>query len=1319
MATIALAAAGAAVGSALLPAGVTVLGATLTGAAIGSQIGAIAGSYVDQALFAPSGQARTFHGPRLSNLYVTSSTEGAPIPRIYGRFRLGGQVIWASDIEEEVVTTTEKPRGGKGAPRSGKGAATTTTEYRYYADFAVALCEGPISGIARVWADGQEIDLAAVTFRLHTGAAGQEPDSLIVAREGASKAPAYRGVAYVVFERLPLAAYGNRLPQLSFEVNRAVDRVHEQVNAIVVIPGSGEFAYATSPVTRVGAAGSRVYENVHTRQGPTDWHVAIDQLEAALPNVRHASLVVSWFGTDLRASFCEIRPGVERSQKDTAPLSWSVAGEDRASARLVSYREGRPAYGGTPSDQSVFSAIADLRSRGISVTLTPFVLMDIPQVNEFEDPYTGASAQPAYPWRGRITLSKAAGRPGTPDKTASAASEIAAFVGAASPADFSLADDQVVYAGPAEWSLRRQILHYAWLAKAAGGVDAFVIGSEFRGLSQVRSTATTFPFVSALMQLAADVKSILGPATKVTYAADWSEYFGYQPVDGSGDVLFHLDPLWACPSIDAIGIDLYWPLSDWRDGADHADGLSGAVSIYDLAYLKANVAGGEGYDWYYANAADRSDQIRTPITDGGGKPWVYRYKDLKSWWSNLHFDRLGGTEQNSSSAWVPQMKPFWLMECGCPAVDKGANQPNVFVDPKSTESALPHFSDGRRDDLVQRRYLQALIEAFDPAAQDAGNALNPVSSVYGGRMLDPERMYVYAWDARPYPAFPDDLEAWSDGSNWRLGHWLNGRVASAPLADIVSTIMDDAGFAVHDASRLEGVVGGYAIDRIMSVREALQPLELAYFFDAVESGGEIRFRHRGWQIPATSIPEGALVAGKSAAPLTLSRGQESELPTIAKIAYISASGDYRQAIAEARRLASGSGRISQADLAIAMEPEQAAALAETWLYETWVSRERADFSLPPSFLAVEPGDTLSIATGGRARLFRVTSVADRGERQIESLAIDPSIYQATPAPAREPRPSSYPIAGIPQIDFMDLPLLRGDEPEQAGYVIASQTPWPGGVAFYNSPETSGYRLAAIASAPATAGILTGPLPPGPASRTDRASTIDVRMDRGELASTSPLSLLAGQNFAAIRNALGEWELLQFATATLIAPSTYRLTGLLRGQAGTEEAMKLGHLAGARFVILDAAVTRIDLGSAEIGLPLNWRYGPSDRDLGEESFASSVHAFRGVGMRPLSPVHVRASRSGGDIALSWIRRTRIGGDSWDAIEVPLGEESEHYEIDILDGTAPVRTLRSSIPQVVYAASEQVADFGSVRSALEVRIHQVNAVWGRGSAAAATV
>ena len=1324
MATLALAAAGAAVGGAVLPAGVSVLGVTLSGAAIGGQIGAIAGSYVDQALFGSSGEPKTVEGPRQEEIPLMTSTEGSPIPRLYGRARLGGQVIWASPFIEEAVVTTERSAGGGGGGKGGSTSQTTTTrrvDYFYYANFAVAIAEGEINGIGRVWADGKLLDLSRITHRVYNGTETQSSDSLIQSYEG-DKATAFRGTAYIVFEHLPLANFANRVPQLSFEVYRSVEPFGDQVKGVVLIPGSGEFVYSTDPVAQDFGGGASRAENVHTLQGRSDWDAALDQLQSTLPNVGYVSLVVSWFGTDLRAGECEVLPGVEVEAKDTIPITWKVNGVTRSGAHVVSKREGRPAYGGTPSDQSVIDGIIDLKSRGLKVTLTPFILMDVEETNSLPNPY-GGSSQPPYPWRGRITCDPAPGEPGSPDKTAVAGTQLQAFIGTAAPSDYAIVGGEVTYSGPAEWSYRRMVLHQAYLAKAAGGIDAFLIGTELRGLTWVRDGAASYPFVDALKTLAADVKTVLGAGTKVSYAADWSEYFGHQPVDGTGDVYFHLDPLWASPNIDAIGIDCYWPLSDWRDGRSHADYVAGTRSIYELEYLQSNVRGGEGFDWYYASTADRDGQIRTPITDGTGKPWVFRYKDILNWWQNAHYDRPGGVESATPTVWVPESKPFWLMEIGSPAADKGSNQPNVFVDPKSSENALPYYSNGSRDDLIQRRYLRALIEAYDPAAEGYIPGANPISSVYGGRMLDTNRVFVYCWDARPYPAFPYNLKVWGDGENWPLGHWLTGRFASAPLAELVEKMLEDYSFSDHAAGSLHGTVPGFVIDRIMSPRDALQPLGLAYFFDALESGGRIVFRHRG-EVPAIvgANVEDLVEVDASDSLVTLTRGQETELPASAKITYISAAGNYRQAVGEARRLTGASGRVSQAQLPIVLEGHQANQIAETWLFESWASRERAHFSLPPSQLGVEPGDIISLNLDDGPRDFRVTEVDDHGAREIEALRIDLDVYGVVEAPTRDVNEDTEVLVGQPDVTFLDLPLLRGNEPPEAGYVAATQSPWPGAVAVYGSPEDSSFTLRSIATTPAQVGTTLDPLPPGTLSRFDYATKVKVSIAEGELASVSRLQLFQGENAAAILGNNGNWEIVQFENAELIATGIYELSGLLRGQAGSEQAMAdVGQsiATGAKFVKLNGAVEQVDLTLDELRLPYTWRFGPAARDIGDDSYGQTSHAFVGVGLRPYSPVHVRGIRSGDDIEISWIRRTRLGGDSWDAAEVPLGEEAESYEIDIVDGGTVKRTLVATVPAVTYTSAQQIEDFGSIKSAVDVIVYQMSAVWGRGAPAAAVV
>ncbi len=1173
-----------------------------------------------------------------------------------------------------------------------------------------AVAEGEISNIGRVWADGREIDLSQITYHVHKGTETQLVDTLISAKQGADNAPAYRGTAYIVFQALPLADFGNRLPQFSFEVYRSIDSLSNEIRSVVMIPGSGEFVYAPETIANVFGPGDSKPENVHTRQGGTNWSVALDQLEAALPNATNISLVVSWFGTDLRTGVCQLRPGVEFRDKTTSPDQWTVAGVGRKSAYVVSRRDGRAAYGGTPSDKSVTDAISDLKARGLGVTLTPFILMDVEEGNALPNPY-GGTGQPPYPWRGRITVDPAPGEPGSPDKTAA---QIASFVGTAKPGDFSVRNGKVVYSGPAEWTYRRMVLHMAYLAKAAGGIDAFLIGTELRGLTWVRESTSEYPFVSALISLAADVKGILGAGTKVTYAADWSEYFGHQPTDGSSDVYFHLDPLWASPSIDAIGIDIYWPLSDWRDGQTHLDFLAGTRSIYDLDYLSGNVKGGEGYDWYYASIEDRDNQARTPITDGAGKPWVFRFKDIKSWWFNVHYNRPGGVESRTPTAWVPESKPFWFMEVGCPAIDKGPNQPNVFVDPKSSETAVPYYSRSTRDDLVQNRFLRAFVETFDHTSEGFLPDANPISNVYSDRMVDRDRIYVYTWDARPYPAFPINLDAWADGESWHLGHWITGRLVSAQLAELVAQILIDFGFEAFETAQLKGTVPGYVIDRVMSTRDALQPLELSYFFDSLESGGVIQFRHRGAEPTVGSLKEADLVEMRPHdALLTLTRGQETELPASAKIRYLSSISDYQQAVAEARRLVGASGRVSQADLPIVLAPDQADSMAESWLFEAWAARERSSFTLPPSWLALEPGDVVALENAQLSRLFRVTEIGEQGARDIEALAIDPDVYGAVVKQERQGKTSEAVLVGQPLVEFLDLPLLRGDEPPERGYVAAWQVPWPGGIAIFGSPEETGFNLKALATAPATIGTTLDDLNQGPAGRIDHGARLRVQIRGEDLVSVTRLQLLAGQNAAAVRNGDGEWVVLQFQNAKLVNVDTYELSELLRGQSGTEFAMRPAVRAGAGFVLISTSIASVDLTGAEIRLPYTWRYGPSTRDIGDASYAQREYTFQGLGLRPLSPVHVRARRLGGDVTIGWVRRTRIGGDSWESREVPLSEGSESYEVDILDGESVLRTLVAAASTVTYTAAQQVADFGSAQPTYSVRVYQLSGTYGRGT------
>ena len=539
-------------------------------------------------------------------------------------------------------------------------SSTDSTTYSYFVNFAQALCEGEVAGMGRIWAVGAESDLSLYDIRFYPGSATQTADPLIEAKEGVT--PAYRGTCYVVFEHLPLEQWGNRLPQISVEVFRPTGDLEAMIPGVAIIAGN-EFGF--DPSTRVDQVNGPS-ENRRGLTAVTDFTASMDRLQQLVPGIKSVMLVLPWFGDDLRAQSCTIRPKVDSGTKSTSPISRSVGGLTRSGALVVSQVDGRPAYGGSSTDESAIRAIAALKARGLHVTVCPFIEMDIAAGNSLPDPYSNGAAtlgQPAYPWRGRITCSPAAGFTGSPDQTATAGTQISAFLGAAAAADFGGSGTTVTYAGPDEWSYRRFILHHAVLAER-GGADAFLIGSEMVGLSQVRSSAAAYPFVDGLIDLAADASALFSGS--IGYAADWSEYHSHRPADGSGDVYFNLDPLWSDANIDFIGIDNYLPIADWRDGGDHLDfDPAGATSIYDDAYLRANVEGGEYFDWYYASAADRDAQIRTPIADAAyGKPWVFRNKDIRAWWSTAHYDRPAGVESDSATAFVPQDLLFCFLELG-------------------------------------------------------------------------------------------------------------------------------------------------------------------------------------------------------------------------------------------------------------------------------------------------------------------------------------------------------------------------------------------------------------------------------------------------------------------------------------------------------------------------------------------------------------------------------------------------------------------------------------------------------------------------------
>ena len=1445
MATLVLSAAGAALGGTVSG---SVLG--LTGAVIGRAVGATVGRVIDQQLLGQGSEA--IERGRIERFRVTGAGEGASIPRLWGRMRLAGHVIWASDFVEDQSVSG----GGKGAP-----ARPRVTDYGYSISLALALCEGAIAHVGRIWADGEEVAIEDLTLRVYKGTEDQLPDPAMEAREGAGRVPAHRGLAYVVIEDLDLAPFGNRVPQFTFEVVRHAapaapgdaPRLADAVRAVALMPGSGEYALATTELVRKAGFGRFAALNRNAARGPSDITAALAALRDELPAVESVSLIVSWFGDDLRAGACTIRPKVETPDGDAQGMPWRVGELERGAAQVLSQLDGRVVYGGTPTDRSVLQAIAAIRAGGQAVLYYPFVLMEVLPGNGLPDP-RGGSEQPALPWRGRITGSVAPGLSGSVDGTAAAEAEVAAFFGTARATDFTAGAGGVAYTGPDEWSYRRFILHQAALCAAAGGVAAFCIGSEMRDLTTLRGPAG-FPAVAQLAALAAEVRALL-PDAKIGYAADWTEYGGYQPPDGSGDLYFPLDALWADANIDFVGIDNYAPLSDWREGDDHLDARDWE-GIHQIPYLQANIEGGEGYDWYYPTPEARDAQRREPITDGArGEPWAFRVKDLRGWWSHYHWARRrsrwasmlaageaprgwdaldgaslaaedgpafaglaapalvrrgavgegriahpaavgviagrryalriwyragtsgevvatlahaggtcriagpagasvieatgghdlsalrnidhgdgrhelqvmlvfaaddpaaglsvgpGGSDPAGTivvhgadlvdldglvTAWVPGAKPIWFTEFGCAAVDKGTNQPNKFLDPRSTESALPHYSTGRRDDLVLINCVRAVMDYWS----DPTN--NPVSGVYGGPMIDMGRAHVWAWDARPWPEFPNDRDLWSDGANHARGHWLTGRTAVQPLAAVVAEICAAAGLADIDVSRLFGVVRGFVARDVETARARLETLILAHGIEVVEAGGRIVFRNRTGRV-AGDVATASMAEHDGRVGPVLLRAPQAQTAGRVRVRYTEADGRFDARVAEAVFPGEEAASQTGSELPLALTAIEARGIAERWLAEARVARDTIRFALPPSRRDVGAGDVVRDEHGTR---WRIDRLEDAGARVIEAVRTEAGLYVPSDTVEAPPPPEAF-VPPLPvEPVFLDLPLLTGEEVAHAPHIAVTADPWPGGVAVYDSASDAGYALNRLIEGAAIVGVLETPLPAAAPGLWDRGAPVRVRLVSGTLSSAEGGAVLAGANACAIGAGDPDgWEVLQFARADLVAPDTWALSMRLRGQLGSDWAVPAHWPAGSVFVALDGRLPQLALAPAARGLARHYRVGPASKPVDHASFDHLVRAFDGVGLRPLSPVHLRRR---GD-AFTWIRRTRIGGDDWSGLDVALGEAREEYLVRIVKDGAVRREAIVTAPAFVYTAAMRAAD--GIAGAHAVAVAQISDRFGPG-------
>ena len=420
-------------------------------------------------------------------------------------------------------------------------------------------------------------------------------------------------------------------------------------------------------------------------------------------------------------------------------------------------------------------------------------------------------------------------------------------------------------------------------------------------------------------------------------------------------------------------------------------------------------------------------------------------------------------------------------------------------------------------------------------------------------------------------------------------------------------------------------------------------------------------------------------------------------------------------------------RVASDSFPMAVPPEEADRRCRRALMEAWIGRETAAFRLPPSRLALDPGDVIALDHDGRRAELRILSTSDAEARGIETIRQDHTAYDLPPGSPRAASLTQPVVFGAPLAVILDLPQLTEDHVAHHPLIAAHARPWPGRMAVFRSPDQDGFDLLTTFSARARMGELVADLHAGPTSRFDYGNVVYVDLLTGTLESVTDLRLFRGENTIAVEQPGGGWEILQFSQAELIAPGRYRLSRLLRGQRGTHVDMAAMVSEGARVVVLDTALAELPVAEADLGLPWNWRIGPAGRPVSDDSFAALAFTPRGMGQRPFSPVHVdqpwRRARVPGDLTISWVRRDHsLAADNWNAVEIPMSEVSESWQVDILDGTTVKRSLTVATSNALYTAAQQTADWGAPfgpGASLTIRIAQIGQAYGAGAAAITTL
>ncbi|HHT9005992.1 TPA: phage tail protein [Burkholderia cenocepacia] len=561
---------------------------------------------------------------------------------------------------------------------------------------------------------------------------------------------------------------------------------------------------------------------------------------------------------------------------------------------------------------------------------------------------------------------------------------------------------------------------------------------------------------------------------------------------------------------------------------------------------------------------------------------------------------------------------------------------------------------------------------------------------------------------------------------------LNPNASDLSLSSVVASECQYAGLqsSQYDVSQLTDTMLGYAITSNASARDALSPLMSAYFFDACDTGGPLKFVRRGGA-PVMTIPWDDLGAdpdGRSQAaqnPLVETITQEFELPRQVTLSYASANTDYNPG-AQREPMPQTTSNLDEAvNVPLVLADNDAKVRVQTMLWERWIKRQSFQFAVQMKYLALEPGDVVSTTNPqtGATYSLRITKISADGKNTL-SITGDPSVPQIYPNPATYVAQGgvssgftqqSVPYNGSTILRLLDVPPLRDQDTSTALYLAACgfNSSWPGAAVDISRDDVNFSQITSV-TGQAVIGQTTSALggyAGGNFPDEGNALTVQLYNTSQTLSSVPYASFLNGANAALVGS-----ELIFFRTATQTGAGAYTLTGLVRGVKGTGAAIG-NHTSGETFVLLDATkLVQVAINITDIGQPLYFEpfllniFGNTP---GSVTQVTPVRAR----VKPLAP-HLLAAGKGsasgaaGDVTLKWIRRARVGTSWVSGTDVPLDESAETYNVTVLNAVgATVRQLTVSGPFTApaqptwaYTAAQIAADGFTTGNAITFQVYQ---------------